>query len=141
MRALSPALIAAVRISYWRAAAALGTLEHQTTRSPMKNILRAAFAGAAIAVLAACAPLAPAPATPAPHGGGKTELLWLGQSAFRITTPSGKVIVTDPWKRTNPATPAAYKDLSHLGHVDLVLVTHGHFDHIADAPALAALNT
>jgi L-ascorbate metabolism protein UlaG (beta-lactamase superfamily) len=106
----------------------------------MKNILRAAFAGAAIAVLAACAPLAPAPATPAPHAGGKTELLWLGQSAFRITTPSGKVIVTDPWLRTNPATPAAYKDLAHLGHVDLVLVTHGHFDHIADAPALAELN-
>lgn len=71
---------------------------------------------------------------------GKAELLWLGQSAFRLTTPSGKVIVIDPWLRTNPRTPAEYKDLEKLGKVDLILVTHGHFDHIADAPALALLN-
>ncbi|MGH7332343.1 MAG: hypothetical protein ACREKS_06245 [Candidatus Rokuibacteriota bacterium] len=29
--------------------------------------------------------------------GGQVEVLWLGQAAFRITTPTGKVIVT-----TNP---------------------------------------
>jgi L-ascorbate metabolism protein UlaG (beta-lactamase superfamily) len=71
---------------------------------------------------------------------GKTELLWLGQAAFRLTTPGGKVIVIDPWIRTNPSAPAEYKDLEKLGKVDLILVTHGHFDHIADAPALALLN-
>jgi len=71
---------------------------------------------------------------------GKTELLWLGQSAFRITSPGGKVIVIDPWLRLNPATPVEYKDLEKLGKVDLILVTHGHFDHIADAPALAMLH-
>lgn len=103
----------------------------------MKHFLRAAFACACALLLAACAPIAPR--VPAPAA-AKTEVLWLGQSAFRITTPGGKVIVIDPWLRTNPATPAQYKDLAQLGHVDLVLVTHGHFDHIADAPALAALN-
>jgi L-ascorbate metabolism protein UlaG (beta-lactamase superfamily) len=71
---------------------------------------------------------------------GKTELLWLGQSAFRIATPGGKVIVTDPWLLRNPKTPAPYKDLAALGKVDVILVTHGHLDHIADAPALARLN-
>lgn len=71
---------------------------------------------------------------------GKTELLWLGQAAFRLTTPGGKVIVIDPWLRTNPGTPAEYKDLEKLGKVDLILVTHGHFDHIADAPALALMH-
>ncbi len=71
---------------------------------------------------------------------GKTELLWLGQAAFRLTTPSGKVIMIDPWLRPNPTTPAEYKDLEKLGKVDLILVTHGHFDHIADAPALAMLH-
>jgi hypothetical protein len=35
----------------------------------------------------------------------KTEVLWLGQSAFRITSPGGKVIVIDPWLRLNPLTP------------------------------------
>lgn len=68
---------------------------------------------------------------------GKVEVLWLGQSAFRITTPGGKVIVTDPWLVVNPVTPAQYKNLDALGKVDVLLVTHGHGDHIADAPALA----
>ncbi len=77
---------------------------------------------------------------PALGQSAKSELLWLGQSAFRLTTASGKVIVIDPWLRTNRATPEEYKDLAKLGKVDLVLVTHGHFDHIADAPALALMN-
>jgi L-ascorbate metabolism protein UlaG (beta-lactamase superfamily) len=71
---------------------------------------------------------------------GKTEILWLGQAATRITTPGGKVIVIDPWLTSNPTTPANFKDLSALGKVDLILVTHAHFDHFADAPALASLN-
>ena len=54
----------------------------------MKKILLAVvltlFAGSALAQL------------------GKTEVLWLGQAEFRITTPGGKVIVIDPWLRTNP---------------------------------------
>ena len=70
----------------------------------------------------------------------KAELLWLGQSAFRLTTPSGKVVVIDPWLKPNPKTPAEYKDLSKLGKVDLILVTHGHGDHIADTPELALMN-
>ena len=70
----------------------------------------------------------------------RTEVLWLGQSAFKITSPGGKVIITDPWLRLNPLTPPQYKNLEALGKVDLLLVTHGHLDHFADAPALAVLN-
>ncbi|USX23728.1 metal-dependent hydrolase [Oxalobacteraceae bacterium OTU3REALA1] len=70
----------------------------------------------------------------------KTEVQWLGQATFKITTPGGKVIVVDPWLTSNPKTPAAYKNLEALGKVDLILVTHGHNDHFADAPALAKLN-
>jgi len=71
---------------------------------------------------------------------GKTEVLWLGQAAFRITTPGGKVIMIDPWMRTNPKTPPPFKDLHAVGKIDLILVTHAHFDHFADAPDLAKLN-
>jgi L-ascorbate metabolism protein UlaG (beta-lactamase superfamily) len=84
--------------------------------------------------------LAAAAANATAQGGGKVEVMWLGQSAFRIATPGGKVIVTDPWLIKNPKTPAQYKDLAALGKVDVLLVTHGHWDHIADAPALAKLN-
>jgi L-ascorbate metabolism protein UlaG (beta-lactamase superfamily) len=71
---------------------------------------------------------------------GKVRVQWLGQSAFKITTVSGKVIVIDPWLTSNPKTPEAFRKLEALGKVDVVLVTHGHFDHVADAPALAKLN-
>jgi L-ascorbate metabolism protein UlaG (beta-lactamase superfamily) len=72
---------------------------------------------------------------------GKTEVLWLGQASFRIKSPTGKNIVVDPWITGGPKTPAPYKtDLTALGKVDLLLVTHAHVDHIGDAPAIAKLN-
>src|SRR5258706_1799073 len=67
------------------------------------------------------------------QGTGKVDLLWLGQAAWKITTPTGKVIVIVPWLVNNPKTPAQYKNLDALGKVDLVLVTHGHGDHLGDA--------
>ena len=60
----------------------------------------------------------------------KTEIHWLGQATTKITTPSGKVIVIDPWLVNNPKTPAEYKNLDKLGKVDVILVTHGHGDHV-----------
>jgi L-ascorbate metabolism protein UlaG (beta-lactamase superfamily) len=70
---------------------------------------------------------------------GKVEVTWLGQAAFRIVTPTGKVIVTDPWLRTNPLTPPEFKKLEVFGRIDVLLISHGHFDHMADAPALAQM--
>jgi L-ascorbate metabolism protein UlaG (beta-lactamase superfamily) len=58
------------------------------------------------------------------------KLTWLGHSAFRITTPSGKVILIDPWVQSNPMCP---EPLKKFDRVDTLLITHGHFDHIADA--------
>jgi L-ascorbate metabolism protein UlaG (beta-lactamase superfamily) len=66
------------------------------------------------------------------------ELLWLGHSTFRITTTTGKVIVIDPSIR-NTNAPVKYRDLKALGKVDLILVTHGHGDHVADLEGLAKL--
>jgi L-ascorbate metabolism protein UlaG (beta-lactamase superfamily) len=61
------------------------------------------------------------------------KLTWLGHATFRITTPSGKAIVIDPWVQTNPMCPEAFKKFERL---DTMLITHGHFDHIADAVTL-----
>jgi L-ascorbate metabolism protein UlaG (beta-lactamase superfamily) len=96
----------------------------------MKKLIQWVAAAFAVAATAAFA-----------QGSGKMELLWLGQSCFRITTPTGKVIVIDPWLKGNPKTPAAYKDLDALGKVDLILVTHAHGDHFGDAPELAKKNS
>jgi L-ascorbate metabolism protein UlaG (beta-lactamase superfamily) len=97
-------------------------------------------------IIAACgttvAPVVPVLSTPSGLGypGAKVKVQWLGQSTTKITTPGGKVIVIDPWLTSNPKTPSGYKRLEALGRVDLILVTHAHFDHIADAPGLAKMH-
>ena len=65
------------------------------------------------------------------HG---NKLTWLGHAAFRITTPAGKVVVVDPWVQSNPMCP---QELKSFERVDTLLISHGHFDHIADAVELA----
>ncbi len=69
----------------------------------------------------------------------QVEVLWLGHATFRITSTTGKVIVIDPFLKKNPRAPAKYKDLKALGKVDLILVTHGHGDHINDLGELAKM--
>ena len=67
------------------------------------------------------------------------EVTWYGQAAFKITSPGGKVIVIDPFITKNPKTPEAMKDLGKIGKVDLILITHGHGDHIGDLKKLAEM--
>ena len=67
------------------------------------------------------------------------DVQWFGQSAFKITTPGGKVILIDPFITKNPKTPEPLKDLAGLGKVDLILVTHGHGDHVGDTGEIAGM--
>ncbi len=67
------------------------------------------------------------------------EVQWFGQSAFKITTPEGKAILIDPFITKNPKTPETLKDLAGLGNVDLILVTHGHGDHVGDTVEIAEM--
>ena len=62
----------------------------------------------------------------------ETQLTWYGQSAFRIVTPAGKVLLIDPWL-TNPVFERGKEEIAALKHVDLILVTHGHSDHVGNA--------
>ena len=93
---------------------------------------------ATVVALGACTTASgPAPTVTMP--GSKVEVQWLGQSTTKITSPGGKVIVIDPFMTGNPKTPAEHKDLTKLGKVDLILVTHGHSDHTGDVAALHKL--
>jgi L-ascorbate metabolism protein UlaG (beta-lactamase superfamily) len=61
-------------------------------------------------------------------------ITWLGHSTFVIRTPGGVRILFDPWLTGNPSCPDAFK---RPPAVDLVLVSHGHEDHIGDLLACA----
>jgi L-ascorbate metabolism protein UlaG (beta-lactamase superfamily) len=63
------------------------------------------------------------------------RITWLGHSTFLIEA-GGKRILTDPWL-TNPSAPARFQKPESLGKLDLILVSHGHSDHIGDLVALA----
>jgi L-ascorbate metabolism protein UlaG (beta-lactamase superfamily) len=61
----------------------------------------------------------------------QTQLTWYGQSAFKFVTPTGHVLLIDPWI-TNPKNPNGKDDLEKLERVDLILLTHGHSDHVGN---------
>lgn len=61
------------------------------------------------------------------------EITWLGHGTFQFRLESGEVIVTDPWVTGNPAYPQGHS----FPRIDLMLISHGHFDHIHDAARLA----
>lgn len=62
------------------------------------------------------------------------KFTWFGHACFRIATSNGKVIFIDPWISSNPACPDSLKKVDKA---DVLLITHAHFDHIADAVDLA----
>jgi L-ascorbate metabolism protein UlaG (beta-lactamase superfamily) len=69
---------------------------------------------------------------PLPKG---LALTWLGHAMFLVRTPQGRRVVIDPFVEGNPRFPADGR--RHLESVDLILVTHGHNDHMGDAVPLA----
>src|SRR5262245_36898164 len=67
-------------------------------------------------------------------GMSRLSITWLGHATFIITTPGGKRIVTDPWLESNPMCPP---DRKRIDRADLILVSHGHFDHTGDVVSVA----
>ena len=56
-------------------------------------------------------------------------ITWLGHSTFLLRTPGGRHVLLDPWLTGNPSCP---EPLKKPGPLDLIVVSHGHFDHMDD---------
>jgi L-ascorbate metabolism protein UlaG (beta-lactamase superfamily) len=63
------------------------------------------------------------------------KIQWLGHAGFKLYIPDAekniKIVYIDAWL-TNPQV----KELGTPDDADLILVTHGHFDHSSGAPIL-----
>jgi len=66
--------------------------------------------------------------------GRDTRITWYGHACVGIDTPGGKRVLIDPWFG-NPRSPMP---ADRVDRCDLLLVTHGHADHMGDAVAIAS---
>ena len=58
------------------------------------------------------------------------NIIWLGHGSFRIEIED-QILLIDPWLTGNPTLREDQHDAATQGATHLIL-THGHFDHIAD---------
>lgn len=68
------------------------------------------------------------------------SITWLGQSFFKVITPSGKIILIDPWKDFAPGN-KLFPEGFVIDDADAILITHGHLDHMGDVLSLASAPT
>jgi L-ascorbate metabolism protein UlaG (beta-lactamase superfamily) len=64
--------------------------------------------------------------------GRGVKITFLGHSAFKLSGPGVNVLI-DPWL----SNPALQTPVDQVGALDLILVTHGHADHVGEAVAVA----
>jgi L-ascorbate metabolism protein UlaG (beta-lactamase superfamily) len=62
------------------------------------------------------------------------SITWLGHGTLLLVSFAGTRLLVDPWLEDNPKLPDEYREFSD---VDAIAITHGHLDHISDAPRLA----
>ncbi|MBY6082513.1 MULTISPECIES: metal-dependent hydrolase [Ruegeria] len=63
------------------------------------------------------------------------KIIWLGHGSFRIHA-AGQVLLIDPWLSGNPMLPEDQHEAAVQGATH-ILLTHAHFDHVADVLPLA----
>ncbi|HXM57314.1 MAG TPA: metal-dependent hydrolase [Candidatus Dormibacteraeota bacterium] len=63
----------------------------------------------------------------------QVKFTWVGHGTWKVRTANGKDLLIDPWL-SSPVTPEHLKTVDRL---DIMVLTHGHFDHVNDAVPVA----
>lgn len=64
----------------------------------------------------------------------------LSTCSFKFYSPQGKVIMVDPWLTNDPFWPLSEKGQDRIGEIDVIAVTHAHFDHASGLEEIARKN-
>ena len=106
-----------------------------------RSALRAAAGGAALLTGSALGMRAtaaqeatPEPGSGTPMAGNEVTVEWLTWSFFRLTSPTGKVILLNPWVEGNPDSVITLADVPRA---DLILPSQGHPDDLGNTIQIA----
>jgi L-ascorbate metabolism protein UlaG (beta-lactamase superfamily) len=66
------------------------------------------------------------------------EITWLGTAGFQLKTGENQFLIDPYLSRNAAARPGQTKVPSDLSGAEQIFVSHGHFDHILDIPAIAS---
>jgi L-ascorbate metabolism protein UlaG (beta-lactamase superfamily) len=100
-------------------------------RRPFGHALLLLFGLAALGIFVVSAGSAAPAAQPA--GSGSVTVEWFGWSHYRFTSPTGKVVLTNPFT-SNPDSPIKPEDIAKA---DLIVVADGHGDEVGSTVAIA----
>jgi L-ascorbate metabolism protein UlaG (beta-lactamase superfamily) len=64
----------------------------------------------------------------------QVSFTWIGHGTWKVRSAHGKDLLIDAFVTSNPVTPDHLKAIDRL---DVMVLTHGHGDHVADAVAIA----
>jgi L-ascorbate metabolism protein UlaG (beta-lactamase superfamily) len=66
------------------------------------------------------------------------ELTWFGTAGFKIKTAEHTILIDPYFSRNDKALPKQSLKPSDIQDGKVILISHGHFDHIYDVPTIAA---
>lgn len=64
----------------------------------------------------------------------------LSASSFKFYSPEGKIALVDPWLTNDPLWPINERAPDKLREIDVIAITHGHFDHASGIDEIVTHN-
>jgi len=64
----------------------------------------------------------------------------LSTVSYKFFSPKGKVVMVDPWLANDPLWPLSERSHEKLKEIDVVAITHAHFDHASGVNEIVQQN-